>query len=326
MPPEPIYNSIFTPNLFHNHRILITGGGTGIGRCIAHELASLGAHVIIAGRRKEQLERTCAEIRSVKGQKCDTAVLNIRDPEQIRQVVQSIVETHGPLNGLVNNAGGQFPSPAELITENGWRSVIDLNLTSTFLVTQTLFHTLPPHHHPFAIVNVVADIRNGKPWMSHTAAARAGVVNLTKTLSQEWGPRGVRVNCVAPGTILGNGMRNYAESVREHVVENHYKNPLGRMGTEAEIASVVTFLLSPGASFVTGTCVYVTGGGHLRKRGEDPEPYSEETKVPPYFGFREVGGGAGRPGYFAEGKPPEGFEGLVERYVDVSKKSHTSKL
>ncbi|KAJ3332175.1 hypothetical protein HDU76_001056 [Blyttiomyces sp. JEL0837] len=320
-----MFESIFRSGLLVNERVIVTGGGTGIGRCTAYELATLGAHVIILGRRAELLEKTQKEIlSSIPGSKCNFYTLNIRDDKDVKEVLSLIVKEHGRITGLVNNAGGQFGSPAEGISVNGWKAVIDLNLNGTWHVIRTLqlLRMDEGWETPLSIVNVVADVRNGKPWMSHTAAARAGVINLTKTLAQEWGKYGVRINCVAPGTLIGNGMNNYPQAVRERTVEIHNRNPIGRLGTEAEISSAIVYLISQGSSYITGAVLQVTGGAHLRKGDEDPEPYAETTRVAPYFGFKHVkDSGKGVPGYFADGKAPAGFEQLVDSYISIVESS-----
>ncbi|KAJ3021799.1 UNVERIFIED_CONTAM: hypothetical protein HDU68_009442 [Siphonaria sp. JEL0065] len=328
-----MYESVFRRDLFRSQRILITGGGTGIGRCTAHELASLGAHVIIAGRNKETLLSVVREITS-QDQRCDYVVVDVRNPGKVVEAVKFVFETFGPIHGLVNNAGGQFPSPAENISDNGWRAVIDLNLNGTWNFIKAVFaarSSLPrTNTQPLSIVNVIADIRNGKLFMAHTAAARAGVENLTKTLSQEWGRYGVRVNCVAPGTILGNGMSRYDDTVREQTVKTQYMNPIGRLGTEAEVSTTIAFLLSPSASYITGTTIQITGGAHLRKGMENEFiPYDPDCKIPVYFGFSRIVDEPGdkkeeddeaKVSYFAGNKIPKGFEDLVTQYSNNNSK------
>lgn len=275
------FRSVFRPGLFADQTVLVTGGGTGIGRCIAHELAALGAHVIIAGRRPEPLEQTLDEIAEVGG-RASSVSLNIRDEEAVDAAIAELVEAHGPLHGLVNNAGGQFASPAAVIKPKGWRAVIDTNLNGTFLVSQACFkHSLS--RHGGAVVNIVADMWNGFPGMAHTGAARAGVVNLTKTLAIEWGPAGVRVNAVAPGLILSSGMLTYPKHVIQMAALNANKNPAGRAGTESEVSAAVAFLLSPAAAYISGDTLRVDGASSLQKA--PLLPHVDHDKNAPYNGF-----------------------------------------
>ncbi|MGI9018557.1 MAG: SDR family oxidoreductase [Euzebya sp.] len=275
------YASIFRPGLFDGQIALVTGGGTGIGRAIAHELAALGAHVVLAARREEPLTATVEEIRQAGGQ-ASHVLVNIRDHEQIEAMVSRLVDDHGRIDLLVNNAGGQFPSPAEQISPNGWRTVIDLNLNGTFLVTREVFNASMAQHGG-VVCSIIADMWNGFPYMSHTGAARAAVENLTKTLAVEWGPRGVRVNAVAPGTVFSSGMDTYAEEFQSVVAKNASQIPVGRVGTESETASAVTFLLSPAAAFITGETMKVDGGASLAK--VHLVPLDAHRAIPPYDGF-----------------------------------------
>jgi len=263
----------------------VTGGGTGIGRCIAHELASLGATAVLAARREEPLRRTVGEIEAAGG-RADWLCVDVRDERAVAAAVGTILERHGRLDALVNNAGGQFPAPAEAISPNGWRTVVDLNLTGTFLVTRAAF-TAWMGEHGGAIVTIVADMWNGFPGMAHTGAARAGVVNLTKTLAIEWAPRQVRVNAVAPGLILSSGLDTYRPEVRETVLARASEIPVGRLGTESETAAAVTFLLSPAAAFITGETVRVDGGASLAPRPLLPLPPGRPTA--PFHGFGPPG-------------------------------------
>ena len=133
------YQSVFRPDLFQNQTILITGGGTGIGRTIAHEIASLGGHVIIASRKEPPLKKTCQEITAAGG-RCSWYTLNIRKADEVEKLIETIISDHGTIDMLVNNAGGQFPSPAEHINAKGWHAVIETNLTGTFNVTRAVFN------------------------------------------------------------------------------------------------------------------------------------------------------------------------------------------
>jgi citronellol/citronellal dehydrogenase len=275
------YQSVFRKDLFQGKVALVTGGGTGIGRCIAHECASLGAHVVVAGRREEPLATVVEEIKSAGG-RASSVQLNIREEESVDATIKALVEEHGGLDLLVNNAGGQFASPAALIKPKGWRAVVDTNLNGTFFVTQAAFKYAMSKHGG-SIVSIVADIWNGFPGMAHTGAARAGVVNITKTLAAEWAIAGVRINAVAPGIILSSGMKNYPPHVLKMVDGIVKKTPASRIGTEAEVSAAVMFLLSQGAAYITGETLRVDGAGSLQK--VPMLPIMEHDNMPSYDGF-----------------------------------------
>jgi NAD(P)-dependent dehydrogenase (short-subunit alcohol dehydrogenase family) len=260
---------------------LVTGGGTGIGLATAKCLLKEGAKVIIASRKAETLEKAIA---SVKNPNLFACVVNIRDEESVKAAVSSIVEKHGGIDCLVNNGGGQFAAPAQHISGKGWRAVIDTNLNGTWNMTRAVFDATIPQRkngRVLSIVNVTADNFTGFPGMAHTGAARAGVENLTKTLAREWGPLSVRINCVAPGIILSSGMSNYPDEIKPVFVASGSATPLGRCGTESEVAECITFLLSKKASYVTGATLRVDGAGSLSK----PDLFQTKKKsnsVPAY--------------------------------------------
>jgi citronellol/citronellal dehydrogenase len=257
------YESIFRAGLFDEKVVLITGGGTGLGRCTAHELASLGAQVVIAGRRKEPLDETAHEIGEAGG-KCDVVQIDIRDAENVDEGVAQVVSRHGRIDGLFNNAGGQFVAPVENMSPKGWRTVIDLNLNGTFIVSHAVFrHSMKEHGG--AVVCMLADIGTGYPAMAHMSAARAGIENLAISLALEWSTAGVRINCVAPGTILSSGMKHYAPEIQDRIAKEVRDIAAARIGTESEVSAAVTFLLSPAAGYITGETLRVDGGSLFHK-------------------------------------------------------------
>lgn len=251
-------NTVFKEGLFAGKIALITGGGTGIGLRIARELGLLGATVIIASRTEEKLVKGL-EILQNDGSNAELAVCNIREEESVKNCVSEIVSKHGRIDILVNNGGGQFPSPAEFINRKGWHAVIETNLTGTFFLTQEVFNQ-SMRNNGGTVVNITMDNRQGFPMLAHSAAARAGVQNLTLSLANEWGKYGVRINSIAPGTIDSSGLDNYAPQFQEYVRGYGKNNQTYRLGTEAEIASAAVFLASPGASFITGVNLSVDGG------------------------------------------------------------------
>jgi citronellol/citronellal dehydrogenase len=292
------FASIFRPGLFEDQVVFVTGGGTGLGRCIAHELAALGARVAIGARRSEPLERTAAEIAEAGG-RCQALRLNVRDEAEVERAVGELCERFGRIDALVNNAGGQFVAPVERMTPNGWRAVIDLNLNGTFLVSHAVYRRSMAERGG-AIVNMLADIWTGYPGMAHMSAARAGIENLTRTLAMEWGRAGVRVNCIAPGTILSSGLATYDADVRQFILEEGDYLPLGRLGTESEVSAAVAFLLSPAAAYITGETVRVDGGAQFHKRRLLPIGHHQRSR--PWHGFHLRPALAGTP-----------FEKLLER-------------
>lgn len=272
--------SIFRPDLLRNRVVVVTGGGTGIGRRIALEAGALGATVVVAARRPEPLQAVVADLEAL-GAQADWLTLNIRDADGVEEAAETLAERYERIDGLVNNAGGQFPSRAEDISPNGWRSVIDLNLNGTFLMSRAVFRAAMAEHGG-SIVNITADYHNGFPGMAHTGAARAAVANLTKTLGVEWASRRVRVNSVAPGLIDSSGMDTYIPEIRAAAQQSATRIPAGRMGTEAEVSAAVIFLLSDAAAFITGETLAVDGGGSLHK--EPLLPIDNDSPIPPFTG------------------------------------------
>ena len=258
------YQSIFRPDLFKDQIIIVTGGGSGIGRATAHELAALGAHVIIASRRLTKLERVRDEIQAAGG-KASCYQVNLRDEDTIVNLIRQVLADHGRIDGLVNNAGGQYLSPAEQITSKGFDAVIETNLRGTFLMCREVYNQWM-NAHGGTIVNMLMENWRGFPGMAHSAAARAGVENLTKTLAVEWARSGVRINAVAPGLIESSGLAHYGEAARPLIEQVVRDIPAKRMGTESEVASVITFLLSPAAAYISGETIKIDGASSLWRK------------------------------------------------------------
>ncbi len=256
------YRSVFRPGLFAGRTVLVTGGGSGIGRCTAHELAALGAHVVLVGRTAARLETVAAEIREDGGEashhSCD-----IRDEDAVKATVAEVVADRGRVHGLVNNAGGQFPAALAGISARGWQAVIANNLTGGFLMARECYNQCM-RDSGGAIVNMLADMWNGMPGMGHSGAARAGMLNLTETAAAEWAP--VRVNAVAPGWIASSGMDTYPDAMKPLIRSLPKHVPARRLGTEAEVSAAVVFLLSEGAAFVSGSCLRIDGAAPNARR------------------------------------------------------------
>lgn len=258
------YASVFRPGLFAGKVVVVTGGGSGIGRCIAHELASLGAAIALVGRKIDKLTTVQTELGETP---CSVHACDIRDEGQVQAMVAAVLAAHGHIDGLVNNAGGQFPAPLTAINQKGWETVVRTNLTGGFLVARECYTQWMSAHAgeaDHAIVNIIADMWNGMPGMGHSGAARAGMLNFTETAALEWAP--VRSNAVAPGWIASSGMDHYPPEMAELLRTLGTLTPAQRMGTEAEVAAGVVFLLSPAAAFISGSCLRIDGAAPNAKR------------------------------------------------------------
>ena len=261
--PSSESQRVFASGILDGQVAVITGGGSGIGLATACELARAGASIAICGRTPEKLEAAAAQITAAHGgraaevlaQPCD-----VRDPDQVAAFVDAVVARFGAIDVLVNTAGGQFPSPAQHISPNGFAAVVKNNLLGTFHVTREVANKSMIARRRGRIVNVIANIYRGFPGMAHTGAARAGVENLTMSLAVEWAQHGILVNAVAPGVILSSGTARYPAEVLARGIK---QTPLKRAGTVDEVAAAIVFLVSPAAQFITGATLRIDGGQAL---------------------------------------------------------------
>lgn len=254
--------SIFAPGLFAGRHVMITGGGTGIGFAIAGEFGALGARVTIAARTVERLKAATEKLRA-GGVDAAWYPVNIRQENEVAQLFEIVGRERGLPDFLINNAGGQFTADALDITPNGFRAVIDLNVQGTWQMCHAYAGRVIAQGREGGIVNIVFAGIAGMPRFAHGAAARAALVNLTKTLAMEWGHRGIRVNAVGPGSIDTEALARYskADSGRDHG-----GLPIARLGEPREVALAVAYLCSPAADYITGTVLAVDGGQSLVQR------------------------------------------------------------
>jgi citronellol/citronellal dehydrogenase len=277
------YQSVFRDGAFAGQTIIVTGGGSGIGRCTAHELAALGAHVALVGRTPEKLDAVRAEI-AEDGGSASAHPCDIRDEAMVGETIDAVLQSRGGLDGLVNNAGGQYRTAMKTISTKGFEAVVRSNLTGGFIFMREAY-TRWMEAHGGAIVNIIADIWNGWPDFAHSGAARGGMLTLTETAACEWAVSGVRVNTVAPGGIASSGFDTYSDEAKAKILAYPPTVPLQRFGTESEVSAAIVFLLSPAAAFITGSCIRVDGGTPNARGTWTLEP-SDRSR--PFQGFHRA--------------------------------------
>jgi len=267
--PKPLGTMFLPPETFAGQTVIVTGGGTGLGKAIGVEFARAGANVGVMSRSPKHLEKGVAAVQAVGG-RAAAAVADVRDPEQITTAFNTIEEQLGPVSILVNNAAGNFPSPAETISTRGWRAVTQIVLDGTFFCSREFAQRRIAVSAGGSILNVVATYAwTGGPATAHSAAAKAAVVNLTQSLAVEWAPDNIRVNGIAPGRFVHDDLPAYL-TVGENANPGRCV-PAQRTGEVQELGWAATFLCSPFASYITGHTLVVDGGNWLRRSPYMPE-------------------------------------------------------
>jgi citronellol/citronellal dehydrogenase len=247
---------------------LVTGGGTGIGRATALELAGTGASVVLCGRREEPLRAARAAVEAHDAE-CLAISADVREPEEVERVVAAALERFGRIDVLVNNAGGQFSAPAEDISDKGWRAVERLTVDAVWSITRAVATRSMIPGGGGLIVFVGFSPLRGIPGFAHASAGRAAVANLASGLALEWSRYGIRSVCVAPGTILTEGLEGYGA---DQIDAWRRTVPLGRLGRPEEVAALIAFLATAGGAYVTGATIVVDGGVDAWGLGEPPPP------------------------------------------------------
>jgi NAD(P)-dependent dehydrogenase (short-subunit alcohol dehydrogenase family) len=250
----------YRADLFKGQTFLISGAGSGMGRATAFLAARLGANVMICGRNEDKLQGVAADIKRLLGKDISHHAMTIRDPEQVDRLMDDAFARFGHIDHLINSAGGQFPQNALDFSVKGWNAVVDTNLNGTWWMMQAAARRWRDRQLPGHIVSIVANIDRGIPQSAHTAAARAGVVYVSKSVAVEWAPLNIRVNCIAPGTIETEGINNYPPGFEQRLGKG---NPMRCMGDTWDIAEGVVYLSAPSGKFITGEYLHINGGMHL---------------------------------------------------------------
>ena len=254
--------TVYRGDLFDGRTVLVSGAGSGLGRGIAHLFARLGASLVVCGRRAEPLEAVTADLARRYGTNALAVPMTIRDPDAVQALIDRTHDAFGALDILVNNGGGQFPMPSLDLSVNGWNAVVDTNLNGTWYMMQTAARRWVADGRPGSIVNIVADFWKGMPQIAHTAAARAGVTYLSKSVAVEWAEHNIRVNCVAPGMCETEGFRHYPEGTFDPGIMEGV-NAQKHFGDVHDIAEACVYLAADSGKFITGECVTVDGGQQL---------------------------------------------------------------
>lgn len=255
---------LFQGKPFAGQVALITGGGTGLGRAMSLRLAELGANIVIASRSAEHLGPTAKEIES-KGVECMTHTVDIRDNSKVEAMVPAVVSRFGKIDILINNAAGNFTCPSEKLSINGWNAIVQIVLHGTWHCTSAVGKHMLERGKGGKILSIIATYAwTGCAFVMPSAAAKAGVLAMMRSLAVEWGPRGIRLNCIAPGAIVTKGASENLGFATEEAQERiKTSNPLGRLGTQEELADLAAFLVSDYSGYINGDCVTMDGGSWM---------------------------------------------------------------
>jgi citronellol/citronellal dehydrogenase len=271
-----VHPTVFAADALKGQVVVVSGGAGGIGRAIGWLFARLGAHVALVGRDQGKLDALVADLTS-RHLKASAHVADIREPDAVSALFDTVWTAHGRIDSLINSAGGQFPQAAIDFSIKGWNAVINTNLNGTWYMMQAAAQRWRAEKHPGGIVNIVVVTTHGLYGVAHTIAARSGVIGLSRAVAVEWAPLNIRVNCVAPGAIETEGWKVYAP---EAVAAYPRSNPMMRAGSPWDIAEACVYLAGPSGKFITGETLTVDGGGQLW--GE-----TWTTGKPAYFGGEE---------------------------------------
>ena len=269
--------TVYAADALKGRVVVVSGGAGGLGRAIAWLYARLGAHVVVVGRNQAKLDALVAGLAG-RNLKASPHVADIREPEAVNALFDTVWDAHGQIDSLINSAGGQFPQAAIDFSVKGWNAVIDTNLNGTWYMMQAAAKRWRDHRQPGSIVNIVVVTTHGLYGIAHSIAARSGVIGLSRAVAVEWAPLNIRVNCVAPGAIETEGWKVYTPQARAAYPRS---NPMMRAGSPWDIAEACVYLTGPAGGFVTGETLTVDGGGQLW--GE-----TWTTGKPEYFGGEDV--------------------------------------
>ena len=282
--PPPLGSAALPAGTYDGTTVLITGAGTGLGKAVAVEFARLGASIVIASRKPEHLEAGTAAIEAL-GAPVLTAVCDIREAPQIEAAFDAAEERFGLPSVLVNNAAANFPAPAEDLSPNAWRTVLDITLTGAFLCAREFARRHLAAGTPGSIINVGASYAwTGGPGFAHSAAAKAGVKNMVETLAVEWGPYGIQVNGLVPGLFPHDDMTEDIAANLSRTSDKDVCQPALRVGRLREFGWAATFLASPYARFITGHTLVVDGANWQRRSLTNPPVVTvrEQMGKPPF--------------------------------------------